>query len=198
MTSNAEKRFEPAPVLVLKTGEQAKAYLHKTRLKILKILVDQPRTITQIAKDLSIHPANLTRHFRRLESAGLIHIVEKRDIGRTVEKYYRAVARSFDVLPEAGSVEKPVAKVLGILRHDLTCAIRQLPEEGEEPPALGLIMRAHLSEAQFRQFTDKMQNLIEEFKVADGPSGREFTMNVSLYTGGVDYGPTGEVRITRK
>jgi DNA-binding transcriptional ArsR family regulator len=198
MASDSNISFQPKPVLVLKTAEQTKAYFHRTRLDILTKLVEQPLTITQLATILGIHPANLTRHVKRLEAAGLILLVEKRDIGRTVEKYYRAAARSFDILPDPGTVDRPVAKVLGILRHDLTCAIRQLPMESEEPPAMGMIMQTQLTNAQFKKFATKLRDLIEEFKTANRPAGQKYTMNVSLYPGGADYGPTGEIHIERR
>src|SRR5262249_45972522 len=86
---------------------EIEAYLHNTRMQMLAVLRDGPATGAQIAERLGVHPANLTRHLRTLLDAGLIELVERRDTGRNVEKYYAAAAHSFDVAPEADALGAP-------------------------------------------------------------------------------------------
>ena len=66
----------------LTTEAEIAAYMNRTRMAILNALRDGAGTASQIAAKLGVHPANLTRHMRLLEEAGLIELVEKRDIGR--------------------------------------------------------------------------------------------------------------------
>lgn len=75
-------------ITTLTTDLQRKAFLHPIRSKILDFLVVQPMTITGVAKELGVHPANITHHFKTLLGAKLIKIVEERDTGRVIEKYY--------------------------------------------------------------------------------------------------------------
>jgi len=91
----------------LRTEAEIAAYLHRSRIAILDALRHGPATASQIAQGMGVHAANLTRHLRILERAGLIALVEKRDTGRNLEKYYAAVASSFDVAPEAANIQAP-------------------------------------------------------------------------------------------
>lgn len=102
---------------VLTTDQARKAFLHPLRSKVLGMLTSQPMTITQVAKELEVHPANLTHHFRKLQEAGLIKIHEERDIGRVVERYYIAKARTFEIHQETRGAN---SKVLSFLKNDLS------------------------------------------------------------------------------
>ncbi len=66
----------------------------------MQMLAQRPLTITNVAKELDVHPANLTHHFRKLQDAGLIKIHEERDIGKVIERYYLATARSVEIEQE--------------------------------------------------------------------------------------------------
>src|SRR5215470_16254095 len=96
-----QARTKPArqPAFEITTPKQQKAYFHPVRMKILNFLTRERLTVSQAAERLRVHPANITHHFRILKGAGLIRLVEKRDVGRVVEKYYEAVAVVFDVRP---------------------------------------------------------------------------------------------------
>ena len=83
----------------LTTEKQITAYLHRTRMQIVAELQNGAATVTQIAKKLGVHPANLTRNFRILSEAGLIELVEKRDTGQNLEKWYATLADSFEIVP---------------------------------------------------------------------------------------------------
>ena len=65
----------------LTTDAEISAYLHRSRMAILDALLHQFQTVSQIATQMNVHPANLTRQMRVLEQAGLIKLVEKRDNG---------------------------------------------------------------------------------------------------------------------
>ena len=96
--------IKPLPYYKLTKAPQIKGYIHPTRIVILKKLAEKKRTISGIARELEVHPANITHHFKLLEKTGLIKLVEKRDIGKTIEKYYRAIAYSYIV--KAGDKKK--------------------------------------------------------------------------------------------
>src|SRR5215831_814692 len=123
---------ERQPAFEITTPRQQKAYFHPVRMKILNFLTRERLTISQTAERLKVHPANITHHFRVLQDAGLIRLVEERDIGRVIEKYYAAVATVFDIRLPEGSVKSVNRKGLSFLRDDLSASIHQLKVDDSE------------------------------------------------------------------
>jgi len=81
----------------LETVEQLRAIADPLRLRIVDALSQRALTATMLGETLGL-PANKAHyHARELEKAGLAHIVETREKGGILEKYYRAVARSLNV-----------------------------------------------------------------------------------------------------
>jgi DNA-binding transcriptional ArsR family regulator len=102
---NPVTKSKRQPAFEITTPKQQKTYFHPVRMKILNFLTRERLTILQTAERLKVHPANITHHFRVLQSAALIRLVEERDLGRVIEKYYEAVATVFDIRPPEGSVK---------------------------------------------------------------------------------------------
>jgi DNA-binding transcriptional ArsR family regulator len=80
----------------LETLEQLRAVADDLRLRILEQLALQAMTVTQLAGVLGEVPAKLHYHVRELEKVGLLKLVETREKGGILEKYYRAVARGIN------------------------------------------------------------------------------------------------------
>jgi putative molybdopterin biosynthesis protein len=118
----------------LQTFDQIKCLADARRLKILRLLMAEPATLTRLGAALGRSPAWVQHHLRALESAGLVEAGERRVTGRVTEQFYRAVAGAFllreMILPLEG---KDVLLVSG--SHDL--ALEQLA--GELAPHLDLI-----------------------------------------------------------
>jgi len=102
----------------LQAFEQIKLLADSRRLKILRLLMAQPATLTQLADILGQSPAWVRHHVQKLEKADLIELSEVRTTGKIVEKFYRAKAGAFLlqelILPEGG---KPAIVFSG--SHDL-------------------------------------------------------------------------------
>jgi len=113
-------------VQALKTFEQIKLLADSRRMDILKLLMAEPATLTQLARTLSQSPAWVRHHILALESANLIELSEIRITGKVTEKFYRAKAGAFLlqelILPEGG---KPAIVFSG--SHDL--AIEKISEQ---------------------------------------------------------------------
>jgi DNA-binding transcriptional ArsR family regulator len=173
------------------THKQQKAYFHPVRMRILGFLARERLTISQIAERLKVHPANITHHFRILQGAGLIRLVEERDIGRVIEKYYETVAAVFNVRPPEGSVKNVNQKAMSFLRNDLSAHINQLkPDDSENVVALIEITR--IDAERFASFAKRLGDLIREFEQTKCEDGMTYALNVSLYPHKVDYGPIGK------
>lgn len=65
------------------------------RLAILRLLMVEPATLSQLGQILNEHPAKVRHHLKLLETAGLIELVGTRVVRGFVEKYYRARGRAF-------------------------------------------------------------------------------------------------------
>lgn len=74
----------------IKNVDVAKLLLDERVKKILKEAKDKV-TVKQIATNINERPSRLYYHIGKLESAGLIELIETKQIGNMVEKYYQAV-----------------------------------------------------------------------------------------------------------
>lgn len=101
------------------------------RLAILRLLMSEAMTLSQIGHMTGDHPAQVRHHLKLLERAGLVELVNTRLVRGFVEKYYRARARAFLlqelILPssavrasDAGSGTAGEREVIAILgSHDM-------------------------------------------------------------------------------
>lgn len=95
------RRMDDIPeVYYLETIEQLRVLAQDLRLRILDPLIKRPMTAKQLATELDEPPQKVHYHVRELESVGLVRLVETREKGGILEKYYRAVARGFEIPKE--------------------------------------------------------------------------------------------------
>jgi DNA-binding transcriptional ArsR family regulator len=79
--------------------EIAKMMLDVRKRGILDI-AKEPVTVGQIAEELNEKPSRLYYHVKKLEEAGLLELVETRQQGNLIEKYYKrthAAGHSFEL-----------------------------------------------------------------------------------------------------
>jgi len=79
----------------LETLEQLRAIADELRSRIVEALGHRAMTVTQLGEMLGHAPAKIHYHVRELERVGLVRLVATREKSGILEKYYRAVARSF-------------------------------------------------------------------------------------------------------
>src|SRR5437588_11736072 len=93
--STPSPQHEVQDILEIERPEQLKALGHPLRLKVLQVLGDSERPLTnrELAAQLSVDPGHLHFHVRMLYRAGLIELADA--AGR--EKPYRPVAKHFKV-----------------------------------------------------------------------------------------------------
>lgn len=105
-------------VCPIHTFEQIKLLADSRRLLILRLLMAEPATLSQLASALRQSPAWVRHHILALQAAGLIELAEIRRTGTVIEKFYRAKAGALllqeVVLPKS---KKPVIVFSG--SHDL-------------------------------------------------------------------------------
>lgn len=76
--------------------EQSKLLGNALRVQIIRVLTGEPKTSKQVADLLGHSPGNVHYHIRRLFEGGLIELVEEKQFGGVMEKYYKAKAKWFN------------------------------------------------------------------------------------------------------
>ena len=120
-----------ATVEFVKSLEQIKLLSDPRRMAILRLLMAEPATLTQLGRAMGEHPAWVRHHLKKLEDAGLVEMVTAQVSGGFVEKYYQARARAFIfqeiVLPEPSAGEHLV--LMGSHDLALSCLADKLHSE---------------------------------------------------------------------
>ncbi len=177
--------FTPQPILVVETPEQIKAFTDPLRMRVLRILCERAATNQQVADALDEPHAKVLYHIRFLLDAELIKLIDTQIKGGNVEKYYRAVARTFDIRPAAEiDVERDVAlatATLDTLRHELITSLITYPEaEGDI-----WTRRGFLSLERTAEFLERLKTLLDEYWDPSAPASSaddvKMRMAVLLY-----------------
>jgi DNA-binding MarR family transcriptional regulator len=163
-------------------------------MTIVAHLQKSPLTVSQLGERLGVHPANLTRHVRRLEDAGLI---ERLPHGGGVEKHYRATADGFEIAPDHTAHGAAHTIALSMARSDIGAALQRL-SDNDTRPADAFLARATLSPTTAVAFLEEMRALAERFRATASEDGEAFHLNLSLYPGGDWDGPSGRIELNRQ
>lgn len=124
--------------------EQLRAIADALRIRIIETLQEQPMTVTQLGEALGEAPAKIHYHVRELEKVGLLKLVETREKGGILEKYYQPVARDFSVANSLFLRATPDESLAAIgawfdqLKEGFQRAFRVALEKKEEPAELAL------------------------------------------------------------
>jgi DNA-binding transcriptional regulator GbsR (MarR family) len=89
-----------AEVYYLTTIEQIRAVADPLRLRLVEALTREALTVTQLGERVGESPAKVHYHVRELERISVVRLVETRERGGILEKYYRAVAKSLQMAPD--------------------------------------------------------------------------------------------------
>jgi DNA-binding transcriptional ArsR family regulator len=175
-------------VLYLDRLEQAEALLKPRRVEILRRLAE-PRTCTEIARELGDSPQKVYYHVKRLQSAGLVELADERRVRGITEGIYRAVAGSYWVSPElVGRIGPPRATDqfgLGFLldlAEELQSDLAALAAEPAGAPTLGISGEIRLRSDQGAAFVADLQaafqGVIDRY---DGAQGTAFRLALACY-----------------
>ncbi len=175
--------FTPVAMMTIDGEEKIRAYVHPTRMVILEMLAREKQSVSGAGRALGVHPANLTHHFKLLEKTGLIQLVEKRDTGKNLEKFYRAAAYHFTPALAAGSPEGKNTLTLSILHDHLTAALQKLRSRPEEQPVFGLLKTLRLNPGEAAGLQKRLAKLLDEYSTRRPKGGAAMTINISIYPG---------------
>lgn len=181
----------------LTTNKEIDAYLHRTRMEILRILQGAPGTVSGVAKTLGVHPANLSRHFRILAEANLIALVETRDTGKNLEKYYSPTAREFTIRSSDSAIQDPARKALRFAISDIEAAMADL-SESDQDLVLARIESARIPRERFGEFCEALERLASSFRALDESGGDPLRLSLCLYPSRTGSGPDARIIIEKE
>jgi len=156
--------FEPAPNMRVEDPKQIKAFADPLRVRLLVNLAEGEATNQQLADRLEEPQAKVLYHLRFLLDAGLIALVDTRVKGGNVEKYYRAVARTFDIRPSPELLADIVSAEIDTLARDVEASAARFPG-GQR--MLARVRR--MTPEQAEEFFDRLIALADEFWPHDAP-----------------------------
>ena len=94
------KKNTNAATLTITRVDQARLLADPIKLRIIQEMAVTPHTTKQVADSLGEKPTKLYRHVEALRDAKLIELVAEKQKRGTIEKYFLAVARRFEIHPD--------------------------------------------------------------------------------------------------
>jgi putative molybdopterin biosynthesis protein len=79
-------------IVPLTSFDQIKLLADPRRMEIVRLLMAEPSTLSQLGRALGRHPAWVQHHIKALQAGGLVEIAEVRVNAGVTEKFYRARA----------------------------------------------------------------------------------------------------------
>lgn len=168
--------------------EQLRAVADLLRLRIIDILQKQPMTVTQLGETMGEAPAKIHYHVRELEKVGLLKLVETREKGGILEKYYQPIARELSV--DKALLSAPSDEALAMLRAWLgqitdgyLREVRRTLEQKSEKPDLSLgLSHLYMTLDEQERFLKHVSELAKPYETSRGIEGeRELVAAMLVY-----------------
>ena len=172
--SNQTPDYEMDEVLELTTPEQFKALGDPLRQKVLALLVERAATTNQLAEALGCPNSTMAHHLRVLVEAGLAKVVRTRQVRAMTERYYGRTARTF-----IGTISGEKPPSVEILYQTLK-EIASL--QGRDQQFLSATFgHTRISEQQVRAFTERLDQLVQEFEAMREPGEPAYSFLAAIY-----------------
>ena len=157
--------------------EQLRAIADMLRLRIFEILQVKPMTVTQLGEELGEAPSKMHYHVRELEKVGLLRLVETREKGGILEKYYQPIAREISV--EKSLLSAPPAEALSMtgallnqIKDGFQQAFRVALEQKDMKPRISLsYTRMYVTAEEQEQLQKQIYELVKPYETRRGLEG---------------------------
>lgn len=164
----------------LETIEQLRAIADMLRIRIIDLLQNQPMTVTQLGDTLGIAPAKVHYHVRELERVGLLRLVETREKGGILEKYYQPIAKDISVSKNLFLTAPPDESLaatsawLDQMKDGFQRAFRNALEQRIEEPDLGLgFSHIYVTAEEQKQLYKQIAELLKTFETRRAIDGEK-------------------------
>jgi len=157
--------------------EQLRTIADMLRLRIFEILQHKPMTVTQLGEEMGEAPAKVHYHVRELERVGLLRLVETREKGGILEKYYQPIAREISV--EKSLLSAPpdealsmIGALLNQMKDGFQRAFRLALEQKEMKPRVSLsYTRMYVTAEEQEQLQKQIFELVKPYETRRGIEG---------------------------
>lgn len=172
--------YEAADVLIVSAPEQLKALADDLRGRVVVLLRERARSVTDLAERLQLPKGTVAHHVKVLERAGLVRVVRTRKVRAVTERYYGRTARLF--LYEAQDPAQ-AEDVRAIVQMSLRIAAEEIQPVGGESQGYGSsgVIRVRLGDDDARRFNRRVDRLLAEFRAAEDPDGDPYGLAVAMY-----------------
>jgi len=167
--------------------EQLRAIADILRLRIIDLLQSHPMTVTQLGEVLATAPAKVHYHVRELEKVGLLQLVEKREKGGILEKYYQPIAKDISVSKNLFLNVPPNESLAatGIwfdqVKDGFQQALRAAMERKEEEPNLTLAFtHIHVTTEEHKQLAKQLYELLKPYENRRGIEGEQVVLHATI------------------
>ena len=173
--------YEAADVLVVREPEQLKALADDLRSKIVILLRERGRSITELAEKLELPKSTVGHHVKVLENAGLLRVVRTRKVRALTERYYGRTARLFLYESADNSTNQDVRNIVAASLR--VAAEEILPLDVYDDDAIGCsgTIRVRLSRDDAARFNRRLDKLMNEFRAAEDPTGEPYGLAIAMY-----------------
>jgi DNA-binding transcriptional ArsR family regulator len=156
-------------LLTVSSPEQYRALGHPLRHRLLFALGRSPATISQLAAALDSHKGNIAHHLKVLREAGMVAVVQTRQVRGGTEQYYQRTARRFHFVGEESAAQTPV--MLQAVADEIATATAE--------PVL-VLRNIRLTEAQAERLASTLTELADGLD--DAPEGEaRYGLLLGLY-----------------
>jgi predicted ArsR family transcriptional regulator len=171
--------IRPEKEFVIEDLETLKVISDPRRMQILELVVLEPKTVKQIAKELGITPNKLYYHMNLLEKHELIRVVSTKLVSGIVEKHYQVSAEDITIADGLISVSGPegedtvgalMTTVFDSSKEEFLRMLKTRSSETESLESRTMLIakeKARMTTAQAKQFGQGLAQLLEDFKASD-------------------------------
>ncbi|WP_042399184.1 ArsR/SmtB family transcription factor [Streptacidiphilus carbonis] len=162
----------PEELLEVDSAVQFKALSHPLRQRLLFALARRA-TMSQLATALGAQKGNVAHHLRVLRDAGMVRVVETRQVRGGTEQYYQRTARRMTF---AGHQAAATAAMFDAVAEELDRTTTSDP--------LLILRHVRLTTAQAKALSAELERLVENTEEA-GPDDPVHGVLVALYEQGL-------------
>lgn len=178
--------YETADVQIVREPEQLKALADELRSRIIFLLREHARSVTDLAERLDTPKGTVAHHVKVLESAGLVRVVRTRKVRAMTESYYGRTARLFLYDSNDGESADEVRDIVAISLRMAADEITPLNYADPEAIACSGVLRVRLDRKDAERFNRRLDKLMDEFRAADTPDGVPFGLAIAMYRRALD------------
>ncbi len=174
--------YDAPDVLLVQEPEQLRALGDDLRTRIVILLREHARSITELAESLSLPKGTVGHHVKVLEKAGLVQVVRTRQVRALTERYYGRTARLFIFKSTDDAGGEDVRNVAAASLR--TAAEEMLPPDDDRTTFA--VLRMRLTDADARRFARRLEKLERDFTAANDPKGKPYGLIATLFRRAAD------------